>query len=123
MSETALVTVFVVDDESIIALTLSMILNQSGFRARGFLSAEEAIQAAESECPDLLITDVLMPGMNGIDLAIRFESLCPDCKVLLLSGHGNTSNLLDDARLQGHSFQILAKPAHPEDLMTAIMEL
>jgi DNA-binding NtrC family response regulator len=123
MPETAVVTVFVVDDESIIALTLSMILNQSGFRARGFLSAEEAIQAAESECPDLLITDVLMPGMNGIDLAIRFESLYPDCKVLLLSGHGMTGNLLDDARVQGHNFQILGKPAHPEDLMTAIMEL
>lgn len=113
-------SVFVVDDEPIIVLTVAAILNQSGFRATGLESAEAAIQAAESECPDLLITDVSMPGMNGIELAIRFKTICPSCKVVLFSGHLATAGLLKVASGQGHDFTILAKPVHPKDLLDAI---
>src|SRR5580658_9231151 len=90
-------TVYVVDDEPIIALTLAAILNASGFRASAFTSAEDAIKAAERDGPALLITDVVMPGMNGIDLAIHLKSLCPKCKVLLFSGQAATSDLLESA--------------------------
>jgi DNA-binding NtrC family response regulator len=91
--------VFVVDDEPVIVLTLTAILNTFGFSTKGFQSAKDAIQAAESECPDLLITDVSMPGMNGIDLAIQFKSLCPSCKVVLFSGHANTAGLPGQSHL------------------------
>lgn len=90
-------TVFVVDDEPVIVLTMTAILNLSGFRAKGFKNAEEAIHAISSECPDLLITDVSMPNMNGIELAILFKSLCPNCKILLFSGHMDTTDLLTTA--------------------------
>jgi CheY-like chemotaxis protein len=115
--------VFVVDDEPVIVLTLTAILNTFGFSTKGFQSAKDAIQAAESECPDLLITDVSMPGMNGIDLAIQFKSLCPSCKVVLFSGHANTAGLLETARGQGHEFTLLTKPVHPKDLLAAIAKL
>jgi len=123
MSENSPKTVFVVDDEPIIASTLSTILNSSSFRATAFTSTEEAIEAAELRCPDLLITDVSMPGMNGIELAARFKSLCPNCKVLLFSGHYATSALLDSARKQGNDFQLLTKPIHPKDLLAAISKM
>ena len=80
------VTVYVVDDEPVISSTLTAILNVSGFQATGFTSAKDALQAAESEGPSLLISDVVMPGMNGVDLAIHLKSICPDCKILLFSG-------------------------------------
>jgi DNA-binding NtrC family response regulator len=98
-------------------------LNASGFQATGFTSAEDAINAAECEGPSLLITDVVMPGMNGIDLAIHLRSLCPKCKVLLFSGHAATTDLMNSASKLGHDFEVLAKPIHPEDLLVAIRKL
>jgi DNA-binding NtrC family response regulator len=111
---------FVVDDERIIASTLAAILNNSGFQATAFFCAEEAICAVESGAPNLLITDVDQPGMNGIELAVRFKTLCPDCKISLFSGQASTNDLLDSATLEGHQFELLAKPLHPRDLLAAI---
>jgi DNA-binding NtrC family response regulator len=115
--------VFVVDDEPLITSTLTTILNVSGFSASGFESAEAAIQAAESQRPDLLLTDVVMPGMNGIDLAIRFKSHYPGCKALLFSGQLITNDLLSAASSEGHKFPILAKPVHPTELLAVIQSL
>jgi DNA-binding NtrC family response regulator len=120
MPESQIKTIFVVDDESIIASTLAMILNASGYRAASFTSAEEAIKAAELDAPDLLLTDVSMPGMNGIELAILFNSHCPTCKVLLFSGALSTAGLLENAKQLGYNFKILAKPIHPRDMLAAV---
>jgi DNA-binding NtrC family response regulator len=118
-----LVRVYVVDDQPVIASTLTAILNASGFRATGFTTPEDAIKAAECEGPSLVISDVVMPGMNGVDLAIHLKSICPDCKVLLFSGRAATNNLLESARKLGHDFELLSKPIHPNDLLAAIKKL
>jgi CheY-like chemotaxis protein len=123
MAENIPVTVFVVDNEKIIADTLALILNQSGFTTLAFTSAVEAIKALESQTPSLLISDVDMPGLNGIELAIRYKTLCPSCKLLLFSGHLATTELLEAARLKGHEFHMLAKPFHPLDLISVIRKL
>jgi DNA-binding NtrC family response regulator len=81
------------------------------------------MQAAKTQFTDLLITDVIMPGMNGIDMAIRFESHYPNCKTLLFSGQTNTSDLLSAAISGGHNFPILAKPVHPKELLAAVRNL
>jgi CheY-like chemotaxis protein len=117
------VRVYVVDDEPVIASTLAAILNASGFHATAFTSAEDAIRAAECEGPSLLISDVVMPGMNGVDLAIHLKSLCPKCKVLLFSGQAATNDLLESASKSGHDFELLSKPIHPKDLLAAIRKL
>jgi CheY-like chemotaxis protein len=111
---------FVVDDEKIIADTLAMILNSAGFRALPFSGPLEAIAAAATDAPDLLITDVMMPKMNGIQLAIRFRETYPQCKVLLFSGQTATGDLLERARQDGYDFDILAKPVHPKDLLAKL---
>ena len=113
-------TVSVVDDEPVIASTLAAILNASGFQATAFTSPGDAIKAAEREGPSLLISDVVMPGMNGVDLAIHLRSLYPKCKVLLFSGQAATREIIDLARNAGHDFELLAKPIHPKDLLAAI---
>jgi CheY-like chemotaxis protein len=114
--------VFVVDDEKMIAETLALILRKSGYSARYFLNPLEALQVALSEPPDLLISDVRMPQLSGIDLAIRFREQCPRCKILLFSGQAETADLLEVARKQGHYFYLLAKPIHPRDLLRRIRE-
>lgn len=115
--------VFVVDDESVIAITLTAILNQSGFDAESFTNPVEALEQARTTKPDLLISDVMMPEMTGIELAIAVKNECPECKILLFSGQAATVDLLQAAREQGEEFHLLAKPIHPADLLQKIRAL
>jgi CheY-like chemotaxis protein len=112
--------VLVADDERVIADTLAMILNQSGFEARAVYSGEQALEVAPVFTPDMLISDVIMADLNGICAAIRIRALLPHIKVLLFSGQAATADLLEKARAKGHEFEILAKPVHPQDLLSKL---
>jgi CheY-like chemotaxis protein len=114
--------VLVADDEWVIADTLAIILNQSGFQATAVYSGEKAVETASALKPDMLISDVIMSDMNGIDAAIKIRSMLPSCKILLFSGQAATADLLDRARAQGHEFEILAKPVHPQDLLARLRQ-
>jgi CheY-like chemotaxis protein len=114
--------VLVVDDERVIADTLAIILNQHGFDATAVYTGTGAVERARSEHPDLIISDVIMPDMNGIEAAINIRSFLPTCKILLFSGQASTADLLERARAQGHQFEILAKPVHPQDLLAKLRE-
>ena len=112
--------VLVADDEQVIANTLAIILNQAGFEARAVFSGEKAVEALDSFQPDMLISDVIMTGMTGIEAAIIAREKLPKCKILLFSGQAATADLLEVARAQGHEFEILAKPVHPTDLLAKL---
>jgi DNA-binding NtrC family response regulator len=115
--------VFVVDDEHLIAGSLAAILNMHGYSATSFTSPLEALAAAQSRAPDLLITDVAMPGLSGVDLAIQIKAECPACKILLFSGHATNHDLLKDARGQVNTFQLLQKPVHPSVMLSKVRAL
>ena len=89
--------VFVIDDQSLIATTLTMVLRESGYEVYSFALAEEALRAAELSRPEILISDVFMSGISGADLTFRVRSVCPECKVLLFSEHAPTSDMLREA--------------------------
>lgn len=112
--------VLVVDDERVIADTLAIILNQAGFQASAVYTGTSAVERARTERPDLIISDVIMPDMNGIEAAIKIRQILPGCKILLFSGQAATADLLEKARLEGHEFEILAKPVHPQDLLAKL---
>jgi len=112
--------VLVADDEQVIANTLAIILNQAGFDARAVYSGEKALEELDGFQPDMLISDVIMTGMTGIEVAIETRKKLPTCKVLLFSGQAATADLLERARTQGHEFDILAKPVHPTDLLAKL---
>ena len=114
--------ILVVDDEKVIADTLSIILSKSGFETMTAYDAISATEIAADVIPDLLISDVVMPGMSGIDLAILVRRTIPTCKILLFSGQAATVDLLEEARRQGHDFTTLTKPVHPTDLLKRINE-
>ncbi|HZY61772.1 MAG TPA: response regulator [Edaphobacter sp.] len=112
--------VLVADDEHVIADTLVIILNGSGFEASAVYSGEMVIEAAKRLKPHMLISDVVMPDMNGIDAAIQVRKILPDCKILLFSGQAATANLLSRAQEQGCDFEILTKPVHPQDILARV---
>lgn len=112
--------VLVADDEQVIANTLAIILNQAGFEAKAVYSGESAVEVIEEFQPNMLISDVIMTGMTGIEAAIKIREKLPTCKILLFSGQAATADLLEKARAQGHEFEILAKPVHPTDLLAKL---
>jgi CheY-like chemotaxis protein len=121
MSETAAKPkVLVADDERVIADTLAIILSHSGFDARPVYSGEKALELAATFAPDMLISDVIMADLNGIDAAIRIREFLPNIKILLFSGQAATADLLEQARMKGYEFEILAKPVHPQDLLSRL---
>jgi DNA-binding NtrC family response regulator len=115
--------IFVVDDEPNIADTLTKILGQQGLDAVAFTHPRAALEAAQESPPDGLISDVVMPGMNGVQLAMQIEELNPRCVILLRSGQAQTCDLLSDARKQGKNYEILAKPISPVFLLSHFMDL
>ena len=112
-----LTKVLIVDDEHLIADSLATILKSRGYAARAAYDALEALTLADDARPDALISDVMMPGMNGIELSLRFAQQYPGCKVLLISGHVETAALLAESESRGHFHKVLAKPVHPIDIL------
>ncbi len=109
--------VLIVDDERNIADTLATVFKIKGHEAMAVYSAESAVEAIESFEPDVVLSDVIMGKMTGVDLAIYLFKARPDCKVTLFSGQTDTANLLAEANRKGHAFRLLAKPIHPEKLL------
>jgi CheY-like chemotaxis protein len=88
-----------------------------------FTNPLEALHAAEVDAPDLPISDVMMPELSGVELAIQMRKQTPRCKVLLFSGQASTADLLAEARRKGYTFHLLSKPVHPSDLLKQIRSM
>ena len=114
------VKVLIADDEVLIADTLGLILRQGGYQPRVVYSGAAALQELLSFRPELLISDVIMPDISGIDVAIRARELLPGCAILLLSGQASTADLMQKARAAGYSFDLLSKPLRPEELLNQV---
>ena len=112
--------VLVVDDEACIADTLTAIFRNAGYEAVAAYEGPSALAQCESFRPDMVVTDVVMPGMSGVEMAIRVKQRYPACKILLFSGQAATANLLEEARRSGHDFELLTKPIHPAELLAKL---
>ena len=110
-------SILVVDDHFTIADTLADIQNGAGFEAVVAYEARAALLIAEKVRPHCLLTDVVMPVMNGVELAIAIRQMLPTTKILLLSGQAGISDILHQGRQQGYEFELIAKPIHPEKLL------
>jgi CheY-like chemotaxis protein len=111
--------ILVVDDSQTIALTLSAILQEHGYETATAFSGAEAITKAAGFLPDLLVSDVCMGAMNGIEAASRITARLPGCKVLFLSGQASMSDVLNAAP-ERLVYSFISKPIHPLDLLNAI---
>ncbi len=112
--------VFVVDDEPVIASTLTLILMAKGYSARSFTDPFLSLQAAETDKPDILIADITMPNLSGIHLAVKLRALYPAMHVLLISGLVSVRDQLAEVKTEGSEFEVVTKPVHPEILLSKV---
>ena len=116
-------SILVVDDEPLIAETLTLILRDAGFHPHVAHNATSALELIQQVRPDLMLTDVILPGMNGLELAVRVRQLLPHCRILLFSGQAVTADLLELAKQAGgEAFEVLPKPIDPEELLTKLRQ-
>jgi len=109
--------VLIVDDDQVIATTLSMILNRSGFDSVEAFSGPRALELARASAFDILITDVMMEPMNGVELAKTFCTMYPEAQIFLISGTTEAAaTVLSDFDCE-HEFPLLKKPIYPGDLI------
>jgi DNA-binding NtrC family response regulator len=110
--------VLVIDDEPVIAETLAIVFSGAGYETRSVKSSEAALALLETRwIPQFVLIDVHLPGMNGIDLAISLKAQYPEMTFSLFSGRPETADLMEEAKKQGHYFNLLAKPVHPTVLL------
>lgn len=112
--------ILVVDDETIIADTFTLILNMNGARAHAAYSAESALEVAQELQPDILISDIVMGGMSGVELAMRLSIELPACRLILISGQSANSDLPAETADKGYCFEFLEKPITPQRLLSHI---
>ncbi len=115
--------VLVVDDEPLIADTLVVILNINGYQASASYGGKAALERAREFKPDVLVSDVMMPDLSGVDLAIGVQKLFPRCRVVLFTGLADSTEILHHARDRGHQFLVVFKPVHPQDLLDTLREV
>ena len=118
--ERPLPLVLVADDEPLIAESLAAILNGNGLAALTATDGHSALEIAQLMPPEVLITDVVMPGINGFELAIEVSRATPDCEIILFSGQASTTDLAELYLATGHNFELLVKPVHPTDLLARV---
>lgn len=114
--------VLVVDDQRLVADTVAQILEGAGFHAVVAYDGWEALQIAARLQPDFLLCDVLMPRMNGVQLAIAIRRTHAAVKILLFSGQAGISEILLEGQRQGFEFDLIPKPIHPLRLIERLKE-
>ena len=101
-------TILVVDDEAGIRELIRKILSREGYRVLEAGSAEDAQAAARGQQIDLLITDVMLPGINGPELARRMQQAAPRLKALFISGHTGSAVIPPGAAFLAKPFTLAA---------------
>jgi CheY-like chemotaxis protein len=112
--------IVVVDDEAIIAETPSQILTMYGHSVSAFSNPACALAYALNHPPDLLISDVMMPGLCGFELARHIGERLPACRILLFSALAGVMNDIGEDSKRYRSITVLQKPLAIPDLLSAM---
>jgi CheY-like chemotaxis protein len=112
--------ILVADDEPIVAQTLVQILESEGYRAMSVSNGKAAVEWAQRATPDLVICDVVMPGLNGVEAAKAIKEFLPEVPIILFSGQAAAGSIVERAASEGYVFEVLAKPIKPDLLLELI---
>jgi len=110
--------VLVVDDDRVLADTLADILRKHGYRPVALYSGEEAVELARRFRPDVLLSDIRMSRLDGIEAARRIRELHPNCRVILFTAQTVSAAMRQTIDRLG--FELLQRPLRPEDVLAAL---
>ena len=110
--------VLLVDDEREFATTLTERLRLRGYEASTAFTAEEAIAAVAASAPDVVLLDLNLPGVRGIELLMTLRQLLPHGEIILLSGHLDLAEKIEGVRID--AFGLLLKPVEMAELTAKI---
>jgi DNA-binding NtrC family response regulator len=110
-------SIFVIDDEKTITNGITMAL-EGDYRITSFSSAEPAIEALKEDCPDLILLDIGLPGMNGIEALRQIKSVLPDILVIMITAYEDVDTVIAAMKLGAYDYVV--KPLHMDGLEVTI---
>jgi|SRR5579863_212549 len=112
-------TVLVIDDDRVLADTLSEILRRHGFRPVALYSGEEGLELAKRFRPDVVLSDIRMSRLDGIEAARRIRALHAECRIILFTAHPVSAALIQ--LIDGLGFELLRRPLHPDRVLKTLL--
>ena len=111
-------TILVIDDEKDIRISLTGILEDEGYHVLTAESGADGIESAQQELPDLILLDIWMPGMDGLETLEKLKSLFPQVTVIMISGHGTIETAVRATKLG--AFDFIEKPLSLEKILLSV---
>ncbi len=113
--------ILVVDDEPNVRGSLEGLLSDEGYHVRSCKSGEEGVKSIEKDYADIVLLDVLLPGMDGIEVLKKIKTVSPQTEVLMMSGHSDLSTAVQATKLGAQNF--FEKPLHPDHLILELKSI
>lgn len=110
--------ILIADDEQIILSLLENILQQEGYDVQSVNSGEKALEVLRNELYDLFILDIIMPGIDGLEVLRNAKLLSPDLRIILLTGHGSLETAIEALRQGAHDY--ILKPVLPNEILSSV---
>lgn len=110
--------ILVVDDEPVARQSLSDILRLEGFSVNAVPNGQAAVEYVRTHSVDLMVVDLRMPGMDGLEVIQVVNQVSPDTEVILLTAHGSMESAVQALRLRIHDY--LSKPAAPHQILASV---
>jgi DNA-binding NtrC family response regulator len=120
MAEELKAKVLLVDDEEDFLSTLAERLEARGLKVNAVTSGEEAVAKADAQSFDLIVLDLAMPGIDGLETLKRIKAKQPDAEIIILSGQGSIKTSIEAMKLGAEDF--LQKPVDITELLDKISE-
>ena len=119
--------ILVVDDEPTICSMMNVFLTQIGYQVRTVNSGEDAIDVFDEDPPDMVLLDISMPGMRGIDVLQLMKSRKTDCGIIMLSAYGDDQTIQEAMDMGAYCYiqkpmELMELKKHLEDLHQRIQE-
>ena len=111
--------VLLVDDEELFRETLAKLLRRRGLEVATAANGELGLALVRELAPDVVVLDLRMPGIDGIETLRRIKALRADTRVVMLTGHGSVEAGVE--ALSGEAFDFLLKPVGPDQLVEVIL--